>query len=201
MPEHEVLELLLFGAIARKNTNPLAHDLINKFGSFKGVLDADIRDLLKVKGVGEDTASYLALFPLLFEYYNKNKWGDRPQLVNSAACGLYVVDNIGNKNDEVFMLICLDTQRKVISTPMFIDGGRNETGLDLRKIVEETIKNKAVSIILSHNHPSGSLIPSHNDILATQEIIKILEPMNIMVIDHIIAAGDKYISFTEKGII
>ena len=196
---HQVLELLLFYSIPRKDTNELAHELIKKFGSLSGVFEADPKELSKISGVGESTAFLLSLIPHLARRYSKDKWGDKPEISSSTKAGQFTVSLFAGRTYEAFFVICLDAQNRVIYSDLVHEGTINEAPVYPRVLVETALRHKANSVILAHNHPGGSLNPSRADIEATNNIRNALEAISIKVIDHIIVCGEKYYSFAENG--
>ncbi|WP_075366667.1 RadC family protein [Desulfosporosinus metallidurans] len=199
--DHQILELLLFYAIPRKDTNELAHSLINKYGSLSGVLEADPKDLAKTSGLGENSAILLALIPSLARIYLKDRWGTRPTLDSTAKAGEYVQTLCSGRTYEVFYVICLDAQHRVIYPALVHEGTIDQAPVYPRLIVETALRHKAQSVILAHNHPGGTPIPSPQDIEVTKRIQVALEQISISVLDHIIAAGEQYVSCAEKGLL
>ncbi|MCX7746529.1 MAG: DNA repair protein RadC [Clostridia bacterium] len=198
---HQVLELLLFYSIPRKDTNELAHILLKKYGSLSGVFEADSKDLAGTEGIGENTAILLSLIPQVARMYFKDRWGEKPVLNSSEKAGRYAVSLFTGRLYETFFIICLDAQNKVHYASPVHEGTINEAPVYPRLIVECAIRHQANSVILAHNHPGGSLKPSKADIEATNRIKAALEAISIKVVDHIIVAGDQYMSFAEKGLI
>ncbi len=196
---HQVLELLLFYSIPRKDTNELAHKLLDEFGSLPGVFEADPKDLCKVSGIGENTALLLSLIPQLARRYSKDKWGEKPEISSSTKAGQYAVSLFAGRTYEAFYIICLDAQNRVNFSDLVHEGTINEAPVYPRILVEIALRHKANSVILAHNHPGGSLNPSRADIEATNNIRNALEAISIKVIDHIIVCGEKYYSFAENG--
>jgi DNA repair protein RadC len=199
--DHQILELLLFYAIPRRDTNEFSHSLINKYGSLSGVLEADPKDLAKIPGVGENSAILLALIPSLARIYLKDRWGTRPSLDSTAKAGEYVLTLCAGRTYEVFYVICLDAQYHVIYPALVHEGTIDQAPVYPRIIVETALRHKAHSVILAHNHPGGSATPSPQDIEVTKRIQIALEQISISVLDHIIAAGEQYVSCSEKGLL
>ncbi|HPT78184.1 MAG TPA: DNA repair protein RadC [Candidatus Atribacteria bacterium] len=198
---HQVLELLLFYAIPQKDTNPLAHELIDRYGSLSGVLEADPRELQKLKGVGKNTAVLLSMIPQLCRRYLNDRWGSRPQLSSTRLAGEYVVPLFSGRLSEVFYAICLDSQNRVTYPALVHEGTIDTAPVYPREIVQAALRHQATGIILAHNHPGGSLNPSSADIEATKRIISACDTINVRVMDHIIVAGEKYFSFADNGLI
>lgn len=199
--DHEIIEILLSYALPRKDTNPLAHELMNKYGSLSGVLEADPEELASSKGLGEYSAILLTLLPNLTRRYLKDKWGEKPTLNSSEKAGNYLVTLLAGRNYEVFYVLCLDNQNKLIYPALVHEGTINQAPVYPRIIVETTLRHKANSVILAHNHPGGSLVPSKADIQATEKIKNALNAIEIAVLDHIIVGNDGYISLASKGIL
>ncbi|KJS88413.1 MAG: DNA repair protein RadC [Peptococcaceae bacterium BICA1-8] len=199
--DHQVLELLLFYAIPMKDTNELAHRMIKEFGSLALLFEAHPQEITQRCGVSENIAILVSLIPPSSRRYFKGKWGDKPVLNSSQKSGEYAVTLFAGRIYEVFYLICLDTQNRVVHAVLVHEGTINEAPVYPRIIVETALRHQAHSVILAHNHPGGSLNPSKADIDVTQRIKTALNPIDIKVIDHIVVAGGKYVSFAEQGLI
>lgn len=199
--DHEVVEFLLFYCIPMKDTNALAHKMIKEFGNLHNLLEADPRDIERRCGVSINTAILLSLVGPLSRRYLKQKWGQRPVLNSSAKAGNYAISLFSGRPYECFYLICLDSQNHVNHASLVHEGTINESPVYPRIIVETALRHKANSVILAHNHPGGSLKASAADIDITRRITEALKPININVIDHIIVAGERYISFAEEGLL
>jgi DNA repair protein RadC len=201
LSDHEVLELLLFFCIPMKDTNELAHKMINEFGSLHNLLDAGSQEIAKRCRVSQNTGVLLSLIPSVFKRYSASKWGAKPSMDTSRRAGKYAVSLFIGETKEAFYMLCLDTQSRLIHPVLVSRGTLDETHLYPRQIVETALKYNAASVILTHNHPAASLSPSKNDIVATTKIINALDPINVAVVDHIIVAADKYFSFSEKKLL
>ncbi len=199
--DHEIIEMLLSYAIPRKDTNPIAHELIKKYGSLSGLLEADQKELAKNKGVGEYSATLLTLIPSLARRYLNDKWGEKPVLKSTELAGEYLKNLFAGRTYEVFYVICLDAQNRVIYPALVHEGTINKAPVYSRIVVETAIRHKAHSIILSHNHPGGSLHPSKADVEVTKKISLALNAIDIPVLDHLIIASDQYISLSSLGLL
>ncbi len=199
--DHEVLELLLFYAIPQGDTNPTAHLLIEKFSSVRCVFDASVEELCAVKGVGEHAAVFLKTIPAFSQFYQSLAVRDKKMLTTSFDAGQFVSGMIGGLNNEVFAIICLDTQRRVIAFEIIEEGTVSQSNVSPRKVVECAIRHNAAQIILAHNHPSGMLSASESDRILTSRLCDIFEGMDIPVIDHIIAThNNKYLSMADSSL-
>ncbi|MCM2358615.1 MAG: DNA repair protein RadC [Geobacteraceae bacterium] len=200
--DHQVLELLLFHAIPRGDMNPLAHLLIKRFGSLSAVLEADPKDVAAVKGIGEKAASFLAMIPQVTRrYFHDRVLRDRPKLNSSEAVADYLIPLMAGRPEEVFYVLCLDTQCRVVYPALISEGTVKEAAVYPRHVIEEAIRHRAASVILAHNHPAGTAKPSQQDHKLTRLLVQALGPLDIKVLDHIIVAGDKAYSFAREGIL
>lgn len=196
---HEVLEIILFYSIPRGNTNPIAHELINSFGSLSNVFSADINDLMAINGVGESSAVLIKTINELSDYCQALRWSEHPVLTTVLETGTYIMDMIGQRNVEYFFLLSQDIAGKVISFNEIECGNVSGSNVDIRKVLECAIRCRASSVVLAHNHPSGRLIPSASDIELTKTIQNAFNAIGITVTDHFIVGGGGFISMTEKG--
>lgn len=201
LEDHRVLELLLFYCIPRKDTNEIAHRLIQKCGSLHGVLDADPRDLMKVEGVGENTAVFLSMMPRLMKRYQKSKQGHAPLILTPAQAAEYASTLFTSGSHEEFYIICLDSQSRVKAAVKICSGTVNELPVYTRVVVEAAIRSRAFAVILAHNHPGGSLEASVEDIEVTENIVTALNAINIAVRDHIIVTDNGCLSLAKRKVI
>ena len=194
-----ILELLLFYGQPRRNTSPAAHALLKEFGSLAGVLDAHPEDLMKVAGVGESTALFLRLFPQVMQRYLHERSSVGNVLTTPAQCGQYLTSCYFQERDEVVYLLCLDAKCKLLDCSLIHRGSVNAAGVSVRKIVEQAIRCNATSVVLSHNHPSGVALPSQEDLVTTRQLQTALDAVGVTLSDHIIVAGDDFVSLKETG--
>jgi len=199
--DHQVLEMLLFYTIPRKDTNEMAHRLLEKFGTLESLFDASPEDLIRKGGVTPNTAVFLSMIPELARRYMIIKQGKKPILDSSSRAGEFVKSLFVGKNYEAFYVCCLNSQNQLNYAALVHEGTINEAPVYPRLIVETALRHKASSVILAHNHPGGSLRPSGADIEVTRKICDALKTISITVIDHMIAAGDSYYSFAENGLL
>ena len=199
--DHQILEMLLFYSIPMKDTNEIAHKMLEVFGSLVELFEADPKDICKKCGVSESTAILVTLMPSLARKYFKSKWGEKPVLNTTVKAGEYAQALFAGRKYEAFYLICLDTQGRVNNSALVHEGTIDEAAVYPRLIVETALRHKASSVILAHNHPGGSLEPSRADIDVTQKIKTALEAISIKVADHVIVAGERYLSFAERGLV
>ena len=188
--DHELLELILFYAIPRKNTNETAHFLLDRFDSIKGVLDANIDALTAVDGIGENSALYIKAIAKLLSRYEFSEPKSIDPLKSPKHLALYLKNLfIGTQNEATFLLL-FDSSKKLIVCEKICEGISTENTISMRKIVSLGISHGAASAILVHNHPSGSSLPSGDDILATNRIKQMLDSLGIILMEHFIIADD-----------
>lgn len=199
--DHNVLELLLFYALPRQDTNPLAHALLDHFGSLEAVFEAPLEELVKVPGIGENAATLLKLIPAVSRRYEMCKNDFSEILDSTTKAGDYLAARYLYERDEVVYIVCLDAKRRVICCKALFRGDVNSAEVSVRKIAELALVKNASAIILSHNHTSGIALPSREDERTTKRVKDALAPMGITLLDHIIVAGDDYISMAESGLL
>ena len=192
------LELLLFYAIPRQDTNVLAHRLLEHFGSLEAVVDATVRQLTEVEGIGNNAAVLLNLVPQIMKRRAVINVQDQKWIRSTADAGRYLIPRLRYEKDEIALLVCLDSYGKIITTVELNHGVVNEVELNVRKIVETTLKYRASSVILAHNHPDGIALPSYDDELATRRIMNALELIGVKLKDHLVISGEDFISFADS---
>lgn len=195
----QVLELLLFYCIPRKDTNELAHVLLKRFGGLTQVLEAKPEDLMRVEGVGESTALFLNLIPAAGRYYDVERIKCGKILRTTESCGQYLLPFFKGRNQETVFLLCLDAKCKVLSCQQVGEGSVNSAGVPVRRIVEMALAANATTVVLGHNHPSGLALPSHEDVVTTQRLAVALDAVEIMLADHIVVADDDFVSLVQSG--
>ena len=199
MNDINALELLLFYAVPRRDTNELAHMLLQHFGSLDGVFSASAEELCEVEGIGAYAASLLALVPEIMKESRLSKSREIRQIRSSDDAGEYLLPYFMNERDEVVYLLCLDSKRAVICCAEMGRGVVNSVDTSVRRIVEKALKVKACSVIVAHNHPDGLALPSREDDLFTKCLYNALETVGIRLEDHIIVADEDYISIADTG--
>lgn len=198
---HQILELLLFFGIPYRDTNEAAHMLLNKYGSLSNVFNADYYELSALPGIGSHAAILIRMIPDLARSYTMDRWKSRTQIVDSKSAGLYAVSLFIGFEYEAFYMICLDSQNKVIHPVLISEGTINEAMIYPRLIVENALRYKTAAVIFTHNHPGGSIEPSNADIDLTKKLKTALNVISVKTIDHIIVAGEDYISLAEKRLV
>lgn len=198
--DHNILELLLFFSVPRNDTNEIGHRLLQRFGSISNVFDAPVEELCKVDGIGMHSATLIKLIPELCSIYNVDKTENIEIVSSTNAAGKFFVPRFMGKNDEEVHILLLDDKKKIIKSEMVSKGTVNASAVSIRKIVSLAVNSNATAVILAHNHPGGVALPSSNDIVVTRRIYNALKLMEINLCDHIIVAGDDFVSMQESGI-
>lgn len=201
LSDYELLEILLFSSIPRKDTKKIAKDLIQKFGDISSVIKADIENLKEIAGLGESSLTQIKIISNIIEKTLKqdslqkkvlNNWQDLLNYVFAAFYGL---------NHEVFRVLFLDKKHQLIEDELIKKGENDHVNISSKEIVKKALLLSASSIILLHNHPSGNLNPSNQDIQFTNEMVKILKNLEIKVLDHLIVFNSNYFSFKEQNLL
>lgn len=198
MPDHNILELLLFYGIPQKDTNPIAHELIETFGSFSGVLEASKSDLQSVKGMTENAAGLLTLCLPVYKRYvsdlhKKKRKFDDPKDMADYLRPLYL-----DTSYERIYVLCFDLQDRMIACRVVSDGDRGSSYLDCAKLASIVLEVKAKKIVLSHNHPNGTLRPSPEDVEVTVMARDMLAYFGVQLMDHIIVTDKSYFSMAKS---
>lgn len=197
--DHNLLEMLLFYAVPRKNTNELAHDILKHFGSLAAVFEARFEELKDVKGVGDNVATLIKLAPELAKRYLEEKSIPKNIINSTAAAGEYLVAKYMYEVNEISYALLLNSSNGLIACKQISRGIVNATEVGVRMLVETAIKNNATSVIISHNHPDGLPLPSMEDEHCTKLVAKALELVDIKLLDHIIVAGKEFQSLNKGG--
>jgi DNA repair protein RadC len=196
-PDHEKLEFFLYYAIPLGDTNELAHRMIDRFGSFVNVIGASFEDLLEVKGVKEHTASMICLFKMLTKYYIMEKKGSAIGLNNTATLNNYCAAMFLDATHEEARCVFLDNELNLIGSEKICEGDFGKVELPLRGLLQYIFKARASRVVISHNHPYGSCIPSKADVDTTRELYAFLRTVDVELIDHVIAGKDGVWSMRE----
>ena len=197
--DHQVLEMLLFYAIAQKDTNELAHRLIDRFGGLSNVLDAEPRDLCDVNGISEHTATFLTFCRSLLNRYYKEKVKGTKRFTSFAAIGEYLQSLYVNERHEKVTMLCLDNSGKLLTCRVINEGTLTSVELDTRRIVQTALQHGATAAVLAHNHPVGIALPSEEDVAATKQLLYALKMVDVKLIDHMVFAQGDYTSMRQSA--
>ena len=198
---HEILELLLFCPLHRKNTNEIGHELAKKFGdSFAEIFEASDERLKEVNGIGDEAVSHIRFLADITRLYNI----DRAKKAEKDFVSLKIQEEFltanytGKRREEVF-LITLNNRMERISCDLIYIGSVNSSKVDMNKMVKIALNNDAASVIVAHNHPNGRVDPSPEDIETTRRMEWIFDAISLKLIDHYVIADTKISGIKEKS--
>ena len=195
--DHELLELALYYAIPRCDTNVTAHRLIERFGSLQNVLLAPIEELTNVEGIGENAAIFLHLMPAISKRAQQSIPKER-KLDSVEKCGTYFLRLLGGEHQEVLYQLCLDGKGKLLACYQLSQGDMDSAALSVKQAVSNALTCGAIAVVLGHNHPSGVALPSEEDRAATLRVRDALKTLDIRLLDHIIVADGDYVSMAQS---
>lgn len=199
--DYEIIELLLTFSIPYRDVKPIAKELINKFGTLKGIFDASPKEFKNIKYVKDNTIELIKFIKEVSVLYQKQK----AQVVTFTKTPdeliEYCIRNIGNKKDEEFRVISLNTNFGMISDDLVSMGTIDRSFVYPRKVMEAAIKRKAFAVILVHNHPDGHPEPSEEDITITKALEIPAKILGITIYDHLIVSNGNYFSFRKNKLI
>ncbi len=196
-----VLEMVLYYAVPQKDTNPMAHHLLNEFGSLAAVFDASVEDLETRGKLTQNAATLLKMIPAVARRQQISKASFETILNTTQRCGDYLVPFFFNETEEVVYLLGLDAKCKALGCVKLFSGTVNYANLSVRRVVETALNMKATSVVLAHNHTSGIAVPSQEDIQTTKAVGHALDLLGILLVDHIVVADGDYVSMAESGLL
>ena len=197
----QVLEVALYYAIARRDTNEIAHALLRRFGSLSGVLEAPRAELLKIDGVGESAADLLLLFIQMERRHLMDRAGRETILDTTYKCAQYLMPRFIGEQEEVVYLLYLDAKCKALDCSLIHRGAVNMTAISVRKIVKAALDHNATSVVVAHNHPSGLALPSREDRATTLALKAALDAVDVVLVDHVIVADEDFVSLADDGLL
>lgn len=201
MPDHRILELLLFYAVPRRDVNPLAHRLVEHFGSLAGVFHATYDQLLEVDGIGPNIATLLLLVPAVSARYLEESASVDGQIMAAWQLRELLTPLFFGQRDEVAYLVCMDGKSKVLATRKLGQGVVDSVPIAARKVLEAALGCNASRVVLAHNHVSGVALWSQADLDTTLRLKRLLAEADIVLVDHVILAGGDMVSMAESGLL
>ena len=183
---HNVLELLLFYSIPRKDTNEIAHALIDEFGSIDKVFDAEVEQLIRVKGITYNSAVLIKMIPSLARYYMSRKAERGGKFKTAKGLAEFFAPKFIGEWHEVLYVLLLDNKLQAITCKKISEGTTESVEMRIERIVKLAANYEAVHAVISHNHPDGNPSPSPEDISMTLKLREALKLINTELIDHII---------------
>ena len=200
LADHRVLELLLFYAIPQGDVNPLAHALVEHFGSLAGVINAPYEELVKIKGVGANTATLIKLLPAVSARYLEQMGRFGGELVSAWQFhDLLLPLFLGARNEMVY-LVCMDGKHKLLACRKLGEGIADSVTITARKVLEVALAANAAKVVLAHNHVSGVALYSPADVAATREVSRLLAQVGIELVDHFVVANDDMVSMRDSSV-
>ncbi len=197
--KHNILELLLFFGIPQKDTNEIAHNLIDTFGSLSAVFDAPYSQLTKVPGVGDNVATLIKLIPSLARVYMTDKYKYK-LFITSSDLGNYILPRFVGINEERVFVMYLDIKNNLLGSEFAAKGSLTNVSMDFRKIIDGVLKYNAVNVVIAHNHPGGIALPSTDDINSTRALSDALRLVNAKLYDHLVVSDNEFVSFKDSNI-
>jgi DNA repair protein RadC len=200
LPEHEPLEFLLYYAIPRGDTNFIAHSLIKRFGSLTGAMNAGYDELLEVSGVGENAASLICFTKMLSKLYAKTQAKESLEILsNSKSLKEFCISIFIGALEEEFHCLYLTDDLKLIGHEKACSGTLRAVDIPIRKIARSILDRNCSRLVVTHNHPAGSCMPSRADVDSTKNIHDVFKKMEVDLVDHIIVGRDGVTSMKEGG--
>ncbi len=199
--EHELIEMILFLALPRRDTKPIARALLARFGSYANVISAALPDLLAVEGLGEAGAAGLKLVQASAQRLAKAEVLYRPILSNWERLMEYLQSVLSREKVEQFRVLYLDNRNKLLADIAQARGTVNHTPVYPREVIKRALELHATAIILVHNHPSGDPSASDDDIAMTREIKQAAAALGLVLHDHIIVGNGSWLSFKKAGLL
>lgn len=197
---HEILEILLFAAYTRQNTNDIGHRLIERFGSLEGVMSADYKELTEVNGVGSTAAALIKFINDFARTHYSESSGDI-LLDNSERVRGYCFELLKNNSTEESYALYLSKDMRLAEKIRLSQSGREFTDIDLHSIVSHAISAHSSMVILVHCHPHGVALPSSADVAATRRVAQLLSSIGINLLDHIIVGDEDTYSMRAAGML
>lgn len=199
--DYEIIELLLTLGTPRTDCKQSAKDALKTFGSLKAVLEVDPKELIKIKGIGNNNVFGLKMTQDVARRYLADRIVDMDYVRSSDDVLAYLKHNLRDKNREVFLVIFLNGRNQIIKMEILFEGTLSTSAVYPREVVKRTIDNDAAALVFVHNHPSGNPNPSQDDLTITKKLKKAVQAIDVSVHDHLIIAGNDVYSFADHGLI
>lgn len=198
---HEVLELMLYSAIPQRNVNPLAHALIERFGSLGGVLCASVDELIQVPGVGEKTALWLTGFMPAVRCYQALSLDSRPKLNRLSRVSVYAVNLLMNQPGEQVWTLNMTTEGHLLNTSLLATGREAMENLPEGAILECTLRSHAKTVILLQKRDKTRMTPSAGDVQSVTAAARVLSCIGALLVDSLMVCGHRVLSLHERGLL
>ena len=195
---HNVLEMALFYCFSRRDTNELAHELLNRFGSIAGVCEAPFESLCQVPGIGREAAIYLKMLPEFARMYMQSKQAQKVLITSPESAVAFFEPRFIGRTNEVFMAAFLNARGELLSWGIISEGSDTSVVLDVKAVTRRAFSQNAYAVVVAHNHPNGFAVPSAQDIKMTDELAIALSSVDIKLCDHIIFSRDEHIRMARN---
>lgn len=200
--DHELLELVLFHAIPYRDTNPIAHRLLDTFGSLVGVFSAKIDALCAVEGMTRNAAILLKTYPDIWRAVCVNRSKEILFIRDINEAGILLGSYFEKKTEERSVMLCLDASLRVLNVSVLYEGSFNSVQISVKKVAETALANNSSAVIIAHNHPAGIAVPSSADRMTTERIFEALKALDILLLDHLVFDFDgDCVSFYQSGLL
>lgn len=197
--DHNILELILFYAIPRRDTNDIAHALLDRFGSLSRVFEADVKELCRVPGIGEHAAYLIKTYPAVAKRYYTDRFGRGKRLPEYEEMGQELVLHFAGLGNEEVYAVFYDNSLTMCGTQVVHEGDINSVSFSFRRLCDSLVLNKASYVVVAHNHPHGLPIASSEDLNTTTALKNFLLQMNVILLDHFIIAEKRYSSIQKEN--
>ena len=201
LQDHELLELLLYYAIPRSNTNELSHALLQRFGSLQGVLEAETASLCSVPGIGENTAILLKAIGAAHRRVERQSANGVRAIMSGADAAAYLAPRYRGLDCECVYLLCLNARKHVLCCEEIARGMPSRVEISVRRVVEAAMRSAASGVILAHNHPNAPATPSREDEMITLRVSEALATVGVTLVDHVVLSDSEYVSMADSGIL
>lgn len=197
---HNILELVLFHVIPRRDTNEIAHRLVERYHSLAAIVEAPEEELCQIEGIGKTAACFLHMIPSLCRLYMTDlKRPENNCITSTEQAGEFLSARLSGYDHEVVVVLLLNARGRIQYCDLLTNGAINSADMDLRKLVALCLAHKCSRVIVAHNHPSGIAMPSKEDLETTRLIAQALQNCDAQLIDHVIVADGDYVSLANSG--
>lgn len=194
---HQLVEILLFFGIPRRDTNELAHRLVETFGTLSALFDAPYEELMRVQGMTANAATLIRLCDELMEECQRERFSADRVLDTTEKLANYILPRFVGAQTERVLLVCLDNRGRVLADGVLSEGSVNSSEINIRQALQLALRCNATMAVMAHNHPGGQPTPSRADLEATMAMAKALAVADIRLADHLVVAGNEYVSMRE----
>ncbi len=194
---HQLVEMLLFFGIPRRDTNELAHRLVDTFGTLSALFDAPFEELMRVPGMTANAATLIRLCDVLMEECQRERFSADRVLDTTEKLANYILPHFVGAQTERVLLVCMDNSGRVLADGILSEGSVTSSEINIRQALQLALRCNATMAVMAHNHPGGQPTPSRADLEATMAMAKALAVADIRLADHLIVAGDDYVSMRE----